>query len=71
LRHAYNLAAAQRYVTGMSWYGFVPNTATGPEWTIVDRNLNPSRTFKALRKVPSREVPKLINPHGPRGNKRG
>jgi hypothetical protein len=62
LRHAYNLAASRGWVTGMAWYGFVPNTATGPEWTIVDSNLNPSRTYKALRKVPSGPAPRLIDP---------
>jgi hypothetical protein len=62
LRDAYSLAAAEGYVTGMAWYAFVPNTATGPEWTIVDENLNPSQTFNALRGATSAPVPSLIGP---------
>jgi hypothetical protein len=62
LRHAYNLAAAEKYVSGLAWYGFVPNSATPPEWSIVDARLNPSRTFKALRTVPSGAAPRLIDP---------
>jgi hypothetical protein len=62
LRDAYNLAAAEGYVTAMSWYAFVPNTATGPEWTLVDGQLNPGQSFEALRNAPSGDVPTLITP---------
>lgn len=62
LRRAYNLAADEEYVIGLAWYGYVPNTATGREWAIVDAHLNPSRTFKALRTVPSGEAPRLLDP---------
>jgi hypothetical protein len=62
LRDAYALAAARNYVTGMAWYAYHPHNATGPEWAIVDGELNPSRTFEALRTAPSTQVPALITP---------
>jgi hypothetical protein len=63
LRDAYALAAAEGYVTGMAWYGFVPNTGTPAEWATVDANLNPSQTFQALRDVPWDDPPSLIVNH--------
>jgi hypothetical protein len=62
VRDAYALAAAEGYVSGMAWYGFVPNSGTPPEWAIVDDNLNPSQTFNALRGATSAPVPSLIGP---------
>jgi hypothetical protein len=62
LRDAYNLAAAEGYVSGMAWYAYHPHSATPPDWAIVDHALNPSQTFEALRHVPSGEVPTLIGP---------
>jgi hypothetical protein len=46
---AYALASAEGYVAGMSWYAYLPNTATPPEWAIADADLNPSQSFEALR----------------------
>lgn len=65
LRDAYALAAAEGYVTGMSWYGFVPNTGTPAEWATVDAELNPSLTFEALRGAPSGNPPTLIRGDAP------
>jgi hypothetical protein len=51
LREAYALAAAEGYVAGMSWYYFVPDSANGPEWSIVSSKLRPSEAFHALRRA--------------------
>lgn len=35
-------------VSGLVWYSFLSNSATGSEWTIMSPNGSPSRTFAAL-----------------------
>jgi aryl-phospho-beta-D-glucosidase BglC (GH1 family) len=68
LRDAYALAAAEGYVSGLSWYYFVPDSANGPEWSIVDGGLRPSQTFSALRGAASGPVPSLIGTDGGGGS---
>jgi hypothetical protein len=51
LADAYQLAAGEGYVTGLSWYSFVPDSTNTGGWPIVDPNLTPSLTFQALRAV--------------------
>lgn len=51
LKRAYILARQMPYVVGMSWYSYVPDSAVGPEWTILDRDLTPSTTYRALKQV--------------------
>lgn len=48
LLRALEITRSLPYVSGLSWYGFVPGSATGPEWTLLDENLSPTETYRAL-----------------------
>ena len=51
LKRAYDRARGLPYVVGMSWYAFVPGDTVGEEWTILDADLEPSLTYRALRQA--------------------
>ena len=55
LKRAYALARTLPYVEGMSWYAYFPTSTSGPQWSIVDANLNESMTFRALRQTTGSE----------------
>lgn len=49
LPRALDLAACSPYVEAMGWYYLHPTPWDDASWTLVDRGLQPSRTFRALR----------------------
>ena len=51
LKRAYAIAQELPYVSGMSWYSFLPESTVGSEWTILDGDLEPSLTYQALKQV--------------------
>jgi hypothetical protein len=53
---AYRLAAARPYVTGLSWYSYVPDSSNAGGWTIVDHGFSPSATFHALGAVDTKHA---------------
>lgn len=48
LAWAYDWARADPRVSGLAWYGYVPTSATGPEWCIMSADGTPSASFRAL-----------------------
>ena len=66
LVRALEISRSMPYVSGVAWYGFLPGTATGPEWTILDEDLRPNDTYRALAEhAPRAEtspVPRAPNP---------
>lgn len=59
LKRAYALAHALPYVEGMRWYSYVPTGSVGEEWTIMDENLYPSMTYRALAQTTGAEDTKV------------
>ena len=51
LKRSYDIARGLPYVLGMSWYSYIPGSSVGEEWTILDEDLNPSMTYRALRQT--------------------
>jgi hypothetical protein len=51
LKRAFELARKFDYVEGMSWYAYHASVADSPEWTLLNENLKPSLTFRALGQV--------------------
>ena len=52
LKRAYKLARSYPYVEGMCWFTFYANdTADPPEWAMLDEDLKPSLTYRALQQV--------------------
>lgn len=66
LKRAYIIARELPYVSGMSWYAYIPHSAIEAHWTLLDAKLSTSLTFRALRQVtgeePSRASVKLLAP---------
>lgn len=48
LVRALEISSSLPYVSGLAVYGFVPGSATGPEWTVLDENLRTSKSYRAL-----------------------
>ena len=55
LKVAYALASDLPYVEGMQWFTYHPTDSTGPEWSIVDADLNETLTFRALKQITGAE----------------
>jgi hypothetical protein len=55
LKRAYAIARELPYVSGMSWYAYVPDGTTGEEWTILDADLEPTLTYRALKQATGAE----------------
>ena len=57
LKRAYELARAEPYVEGMTWYAFHDpvKVAVPPEWTLLAPDYTPSLTFRAFRQVTGAE----------------
>lgn len=49
LKRAYTQARSLPYIEGMNWYYYRPSSNDGPEWSIVDADLNETMTFRALK----------------------
>jgi hypothetical protein len=56
LKRAYELTRATPYVEGLSWYAYHPNPNDSPEWAIVDRKLNPTKTYRAYKQISGSEA---------------
>lgn len=68
LKRAYTVAHELPYVTGMSWYAYLPGSSVEEEWTIVDPDFEPSLTYRALKQATGAEsveaAVKLPEPQG-------
>lgn len=49
LRAALGRATAQPGLTALSWYYLAPTPWDDPRWTLLDRNLRPTATYRALQ----------------------
>lgn len=48
LKRAYAIAEDLPFVLGLTWYAYVPGSAVGDEWAILDADLDPGPTYVAL-----------------------
>lgn len=55
LKRAYELARSFPYVQGLSWYAYHPTIGDPAEWSMVDENLDPNLTYRALRQITGTE----------------
>ena len=55
LKRTYELARSFPYVQGLSWYAYHPSIGDPAEWTMVDENLDPTLTYRALKQVTGTE----------------
>lgn len=55
LKRSYDIVRELPYVLGMSWYAYIPGSSVGEEWAILNEDLEPSMTYRALKQATGAE----------------